>query len=44
MSEWNDLTVGMILDYIITFNNEYSKEEEEKEKVREATQSDFDSF
>lgn len=34
-----DMTIGDVMDYIITYNNLYSEEE-----IREATQEDFDNF
>ena len=42
--DFENMTVGMILDYIITYNNLNIKEESEEEQVREATQEDFDAF
>lgn len=41
LSDFNDLTMGMIIDYVITYNNLYKEKDEE---VREATQDDFDNF
>lgn len=45
---WDYMTVGMILDYIISFDNEYLKEEknnnETEDGIRTATQADFDAF
>lgn len=39
------MTIGMILDYIITYNNMHFKDEdEEEEKIKMADQSDFDNF
>lgn len=43
LSEWDNLTVGMIMDYITFYNNEYF-EVEKNEEVRQATQADFDRF
>lgn len=43
LRDFEDLTVGMIIDYIITYNNLNANEDEEDE-VREATQADFDAF
>jgi len=37
------MTVGMITDYVITYNNERIDDEDE-ESIRVATQADFDSF
>lgn len=42
LSDFNELTLGMILGYITTYNN--SQLEEEEEHIREANQSDFDKF
>lgn len=48
MEHWDYMTVGMILDYIISFDNEYLKEEknnnEIEDGIRTATQADFDAF
>lgn len=38
------MTPGMIIDYIITFDNEYLDDKEEEDTVRIATQADFDAF
>jgi len=41
------MTFGMILDYIITYNNwnfNQGEPEEEGPKIRQAGQSDFDRF
>lgn len=43
LSDFNEMTIGMIIDFIVTYNNESSKDENEDE-VRNATQSDFDRF
>lgn len=44
LRDFEDLTVGMIIDYIITYNNLNVNEDEEEDEVREATQADFDAF
>lgn len=48
LEHWDYMTVGMILDYIISFDNEYLKEEknnnETEDGIRTATQADFDTF
>jgi len=36
------MTIGMIMDYIITYNNMHLEEEEET--IKEATQVDYDAF
>lgn len=38
------MTVGMIIDYIITYNNLHDNEENEEETIRDATQADFDAW
>lgn len=43
MSDFNELTLGMILGYITTYNNSNDTENEE-ETVKKATQDDFDRF
>ena len=44
LRDFEDLTLGMILDFIITFNNEQLADDEKEDSVREATQEDFDRF
>lgn len=45
LNDLKELTLGQVVDFCITYNemNE-PKQEEESEKVRQATQSDFDRF
>jgi len=42
--DFENMTVGMILDYIITYNNLITKADNEEDEIREATQEDFDKF
>jgi len=42
--DFKEMTVGMILDYIITYNNLNIKADDEEDEIREATQEDFDKF
>lgn len=42
--DFERMTMGMILDYIITYNNLNISEEDKEESIREANQNDFDSF
>ena len=42
LSDFDNLTIGMIMDILITFNNENYTEDEED--IRVATQDDFDRF
>lgn len=44
LSDFENLTLGMILDYIITYNNERLMDDEKDDTVRMATQADFDAF
>ena len=45
LKDFEELTTGGILDYIITYNNVNSDPEEEKNNnIREAEQADFDRF
>lgn len=46
LRDFEDLTLGMILDYIITYNNERLNDADgdTRETVRQATQADFDRF
>ena len=42
LSDFDYMTVGMIIDFIVTYNNE--RIEDQEEKSRQATQDDFDRF
>lgn len=44
LSDFENLTVGMIVDYLTTYNNLNLSEEEKQDEVRMATQADFDAF
>lgn len=44
MRDFEDLTFGMIIDYIITYNNEKLDKDEEEDAVRVASQADFDRW
>lgn len=44
LSDFQEMTVGMIIDYITTYNNLNLSEEEKQDEVRMATQEDFDAF
>jgi len=41
LSDFNDMTIGMIIDYISTYNDIYFKDENEPV---EATKEDIDKF
>jgi len=42
LSDFDNLTIGMIMDILITFNNEnYSEDETD---IRDAGQSDYDNW
>jgi hypothetical protein len=43
LSDFENMTVGMILDYLVTCSN-LEQEDEEPEGPRQATQADFDNF
>lgn len=44
LSDFNDMTVGMLIGYIQTYNNLNGSKKEDEEECREATQADFDNF
>lgn len=44
MSNFKELEIGMIMDIIFTFVNSMEENDKEKQKVRNATQADFDRF
>jgi hypothetical protein len=43
LRDFEHLTLGMILGYVVTYNNEHLDDNEE-DTVRQATQVDFDRF
>ena len=42
LSDFDYMTVGMIIDFIVAYNNE--RIEDQEEESRQATQDDFDRF
>ena len=44
LRDFEHLTLGMILGYVITYNNEHLDDNEKEDAVRQATQVDFDRF
>jgi hypothetical protein len=44
LADFEDLTLGMIIGFITTYNNERLGEDEKEDSVRMATQADFDRF
>lgn len=45
LKDFEDLTMTMIMNYIITYNNEKIKDEDEEDiTIREATQADYDRW
>lgn len=44
LRDWEIMTPGMIVDYIITYNNDRLDQEEMDDEYRPATQSDYDRF
>ena len=44
LRDFEYMTVGMILDFIVTYNNLKLADEEDEGGIREATQSDFDNW
>lgn len=44
LRDFEDLTFGMIVGYITTYNNERLGEDEKEDNVRTAGQADFDRF
>lgn len=44
MADFENLDIGDIIDYIITYNNQREEVEEDKENIKIATQEDFDKF
>jgi hypothetical protein len=44
LADFEEMTPGMIIGYIVTYNNEHLSEDEKEDNVRMATQADFDRF
>jgi len=44
LRDFEYLTLGMILGYVVTYNNEHLDDNEKEDTVRTATQADFDKF
>ena len=44
LKDFEDLTVGMIVGFITTYNNERLTDDEKEDSVRIASQADFDRF
>lgn len=44
LCEWENITIGMILDFKITYDNEHLEDDEKEDSVRMANQKDFDHF
>ena len=44
LRDFEHLTLGMILGYVITYNNEHLDDNEKEDTVRTATQADFNRF
>ena len=47
LSDFEDMDIGGIVDYVVTYNNAYFTDEDNSntnKSVRKATQEDFDNF
>jgi hypothetical protein len=44
LADFENLTFGMIMDYVITFNNNHLKDDEKQDNTKTAIQADFDNF
>lgn len=44
LSDFNEMTLGMILGYITAYNNAHMEDEDKEGTVRIATQDDYDNF
>lgn len=44
LSDFEGMTVGMIMGYIIAYDNERLSDDEKADEVKIATQADFDRF
>jgi len=44
LADFEDLTIGMILGLIVTYNNERLDDDEREDAVSQATQANFDRW
>lgn len=44
LSEFENMTFGMITDFVVSYNNDHLKEEEKESGVVMARQADFDRY
>lgn len=44
LRDFDEMTPGMIIGYIITYNDEHLDDDEKEDTVRTAGQADFDRF
>ncbi len=44
LRDFEELTLGMILGYVVIYNNEHLDDNEKEDTVRQATQVDFDRW
>lgn len=44
MSDLDDMNIGQVVDYCITYNNIMNPKDKDEEKPRRATQSDWDNL
>ena len=44
LRDFEDLTLGMIIGFIVTYNNERLDNDEKEDDARPATQADMDCF
>lgn len=44
VSDFEDMTIGMIIDFCIFYDNEHMENDPKSDTVRDATQEDIDAF
>lgn len=44
VSEFENMTFGMILDFVVSYNNDHLDNEEKEDRVIMAKQADFDRY
>lgn len=44
LNDFENMTVGMIIGYIVEYNNEHLEDEDKKDEVMQATQVDYNRF
>lgn len=44
LSDLDSMTIGGVIDFVITYNNSQLEQKDKKDNIRMATQEDFNKF